>query len=413
MKKLLLSIFVLAVVFSCSKDDETPIPECTVPSNLQVTDISQTSVTITWESSNTDSGFILEYGESGFALGTGTIVNTTSTSYTINNLAANTTYDYYLTANCGNGNESDPTSVRSFTTLFPLVVAEFLPNLSELNLFEGDLENLNPSVYTYEYDLITPLFTDYAHKQRLIALPQGSSMVYQNDGLPEFPDNTVIAKTFYYNVDEQNPGLGKIIVETRVLIKIDGEWQTGNYKWNDAQTDASYTTDGHVVPLSYTDTEGATVNLDYEIPSNTQCFQCHNKSNIITPIGPKLRNMHFNNQLEDLIGDGMLTNVTNLSELEALPSWEDTANFTLEERARAYFDVNCAHCHQPEGSCGTETLLDLRYETRFNETSIYETRFSILTRIQNQIPDYGMPLIGTTIIHDEGVALILEYINTL
>lgn len=413
MKKSTFLVLLLALVMSCSKDDETPIAHCNAPLNPQANDITQTSVILSWDDVNSSSTYRIEYGESGFTPGTGTVVTTSNTSHALSNLSANTSYDYYVSSTCGNGNQSGSTSVRSFTTLFPVVVAEFLPNLSQLNLYHGTMEDLNPSIYTYEYDLITPLFTDYAHKQRMIALPEGASMQFQDDGLPIFPDNTVIAKTFYYNINEQNLGLGKIIIETRVLIKINGEWQTGNYKWNDAQTDAVFTTSDFVVPVSYTDTDGMAVNLNYEIPSNTQCFTCHNKSNIIVPIGPKLRNMHFNNQLEDLIDNGMLTGITDLADVEALPNWEDSSNFTLEDRARAYFDVNCAHCHQPEGSCGVETTLDLRYETRYDQTSIYETRYSILTRIQNQIPDYGMPLIGTTILHDEGVSLMQEYINSL
>ena len=92
-------------------------------------------------------------------------------------------------------NDDDFTPVED-----PLVVAEFRPNLSELNLFLGDLSDLNISSRAFEYNLNTPLFSDYAHKQRLIALPQNTTMQYNGDGLPVFPDNTVIAKTFYYNI---------------------------------------------------------------------------------------------------------------------------------------------------------------------------------------------------------------------
>ena len=85
------------------------------------------------------------------------------------------------------------TSVRSFTTLPEPVIPEFRQNLSEMNLFAGDLDKLQPSIYAFEYKLNTALFTDYAHKQRLIALPQGSTMTFNGNGFPNFPDNTVIA----------------------------------------------------------------------------------------------------------------------------------------------------------------------------------------------------------------------------
>ena len=412
MKRLSLLLFTLVLMFSCSKDNEDPVQPCNISSNLQVSNITHNSATISWQNNNTSTNVILEYGETGFTLGTGIQVNLNGTSYTVNNLNANTTYNLYVTSNCGNDNLSNSAQI-SFTTLQPPVVAEFMPNLSQLNLFVGDLENLTPSNRTYNYDLITPLFTDYAYKQRLIAMPSGTSMTYQDDGLPTFPDNTVIAKTFYYNVDERNESLGKIIIETRILIKQNGVWETGNYKWNVEQTDATYTMEGSIVNTTYIDQNGITQTLDYEIPSNTDCFQCHNINNIKTPIGPKLRTMNFNNQLEELIESGLLTNISSPSSVATLPNWEDDMNFNLEERARAYFDVNCAHCHQPGGSCSNESNLDLRYETRFSDTFIYDLRYSIFTRMNSNVVDYSMPLIGTTMIHEEGVNLINDYVDSL
>ena len=109
---------------------------------------------------------------------------------------ANTTYDVYIQTSCGPNNLSLYSNVYSFTTSVPNVAAEFKTNLSELNLFSGNLNELIITSKAFEYDLNTRLFSDYAHKQRLIALPEGTSMAYDGDGLPIFPDNTVIAKTF-------------------------------------------------------------------------------------------------------------------------------------------------------------------------------------------------------------------------
>ena len=416
MKKSVVIFLLFISVFSCSKDDGDPIQNCATPTNIEVSEITHSSAVLTWLSANESATYVIEYGETGFSLGSGTEVNVNGNSYTLSNLNANTSYNFYITAHCGNNNLSTTTSAQTFTTQQPPVVAEFLPNLSELNLFIGDLENLTPSPYAYNYELITPLFTDYSHKQRLIALPQGTMMQTQDDGsgLPIFPDNTVIAKTFYYNIDETNESLGKIIIETRVLIKQNGVWETGNYVWNESQTEAIYTTDGSTVNVSYTDTAGQSQTLNYEIPSGTDCFTCHSNAGEKTPIGPKLRNMNFNNQLEELISIGLLPSNTDIASIDPLPNWEDDVNFTLEERARAYFDVNCAHCHQPGGSCAEESTMDLRYETRFTDTYIFEFKDSILTRMMsNNVPNYSMPLIGTTIIHQEGLDLVIDYIDTL
>ena len=130
-----------------------------------------------------------------------------------------------------------------------------------------------------------------------------------------------------------------------------------------------------------------------------------------------MRTLNFNvggsNQLQRLIDSDLLEGLSDPSTVSVLPKWDDADNFTLEERARAYFDINCAHCHTAGGFCEEQSTLRLSFETSFGESSISERRNSILTRIQNTIPQYGMPLIGTTILHDEGVTLLIEYIDSL
>ncbi|MTE28046.1 hypothetical protein F1003_13980 [Winogradskyella sp. ZXX205] len=298
----------------------------------------------------------------------------------------------------------------------PLVVAEFRPNLSELNLFVGNLSDLNASSRTFQYDLNTTLFSDYSHKQRLIALPENTSMTYNGDGLPIFPDNTVIAKTFYYNIDERNLSLGKQIIETRILIKVNGEWQTGNYKWNAEQTEATLDLSGSTVPIAWIDNDGETNTVNYKIPSNTDCFTCHHSYDDITPIGPKLRNLNFtingNNQIDDFINSQNLIGLSSSSEVSAIVNWKDTSA-SLESRARSYFDVNCAHCHIPGGQCELESTLNLAFETSLEDSNIVTRKFSISYRISDYLEGVSMPLIGTTMVHTEGVDLIQDYLDTL
>lgn len=298
----------------------------------------------------------------------------------------------------------------------PPVVAEFKTNLSELNLYQGELSDLMLSPYAFEYKLNTPLFTDYAHKERLIALPQSTEMEFNGDGLPIFPDNTVIAKTFYYNVDERDLSLGRQIIETRVLIKTNGEWTTGDYKWNDDQTDAILDFNGSTVPVNWTDANGVSQSTEYEIPSNTDCFTCHNTYENITPIGPKLRTLNFSvngvNQIQHFIDNNLLTGLDNLSNVGNIANWEDTSA-SLETRARSYFDVNCAHCHIPGGFCDDLSTLNLDYATSLEDSNIVERKFSISNRISTYLPEFSMPYIGTTLLHTEGINLIQAFLDTL
>ncbi|WP_299114305.1 fibronectin type III domain-containing protein [uncultured Winogradskyella sp.] len=415
MKKLI-ALFLIITTFSCNNDDDNTVDACVEATNIQANNITINSATITWDDSNTANSYILEYGVSGFALGTGSIMTETTTSTDLSNLEPATTYDVYVQVVCSSNNSSMYSNVYSFTTETPPVVAEFRPNLSELNLFSGDLSGLNISSKAFEYQLNSELFTDYAHKQRLIALPDGTSMEYDGDGLPVFPDNTVIAKTFYYNADERDLSLGRTIIETRVLIKLEGEWETGDYKWNAEQTEAVLDLDGSILPIFWINAAGETNSVDYEIPSNSDCFTCHKTYEQKTPIGPKLRSMNFDidgsNQLDQLINNNQLVGLASSSSVASLPNWEDTS-LSLELRTRAYLDINCAHCHIPGGHCEDASILNLDFRTSLEDSNIESRSASIDFRITSNTEGEGMPLIGTTILHTEGVQLIQDYLNTL
>ncbi len=301
-------------------------------------------------------------------------------------------------------------------------VPEFSPKLSELLLFKGALADLRLNSTVHEYNMTTKLYTDHAIKLRTIALPENTQMTYNGEGLPVFPDNTVLAKTFYYFNDERNPSLGKKIIETRVLIKKNGAWQMGNYLWNDEQTDADLSLDGPTVNIDWIDNDGANRSVNYKVPIMLNCVQCHEKSGDNIPIGPKLRAMNFEhngkNQIQYFIDKGLLTGAPEVSQIETLPIWGD-ASFTLEERARAYMDVNCAHCHQPGGLHDSNMQMmggrpDLRYETVYADSNIDGFKADIKNRV-NTSPAYGpsMPLVCITQIHTEGVQLIHDYIDSL
>ena len=316
-----------------------------------------------------------------------------------------------LTFSCENDDSMTP-------VVAPEVIAEFKINLSELNLFTGSLNELNSTPLAYEYTLNSTLFTDYSQKQRIIALPKNTAMQYNGDGLPIFPDNTVIAKTFYYNLDERDLSVGKQIIETRLLIKINGLWETGNYKWNEDHTDAILDLNASTIPVSWIDINGQSNSTNYEIPSNNQCFTCHRTDVIKHPLGIKLRSLNLTingtNQLQDLKDNGLLVGLADVSNISILPKWDDSFNYSLEERGRAYMDINCAHCHAEGGYCEAQSPLRLNFETSFDDSNISSQKGSIIFRVSSDFqPGLTMPWIGTTLLHDEGVELILEYLNSI
>jgi len=418
MKRILLLVFILTCFSSCEDDTDDVIIFCEVPTGIEATDITHHTALLSWTNANDYKAVTIEYGLSGFQLGTGITVSTFESEITIENLTPNMTYEYNIVAMCSVDNLSMVSDTNTFSTEVSPVVAQFLPKLSQLNIFDGNLGDLNPSSNTFEYDLSTKLYTDYAHKLRLISLPDGQAMSYDGDGLPNFPDGTVMAKTFYYNLDETNLAAGKKIIETRILIKQSNIWHLGNYVWNDAQTEADYDEDSHILPVTWIDAQGNEKSVNYEVPDYPSCVMCHQNAGRRTPLGPKLRSMNFDvnntNQLQKFITDGHLINAPDPSTIGVLPSWEDDS-FSDEERTKAYFDMNCAHCHSPGGHHNMNFFeaMDLRYETRFSESNIYDYRFSIMARIETSISGYSMPFKGVTTPHTEALALIIPFLESL
>jgi uncharacterized repeat protein (TIGR03806 family) len=288
----------------------------------------------------------------------------------------------------------------------------------------------------FHYELATPLFTDYAVKDRFILLPKGKAAKYTGAGLPEFPDSTIIIKNFAYNNEQHE----KIMIETRILVRdpADHLWKVMDYLWNKEQTDAVKHITGAKVPITLLDEDGNKISTVYSVPNTNDCKRCHISNGVLTPIGPKARNLNFardgenENQLERWAGFGGITGLPVLNEMAALPNWKDSEHFTLEQRARAYIDVNCAHCHNATGDAAN-TGLYLEYEqTDAQHLGILKEPVSagggagglnydiipgdaahsiFAYRVNSAEPGTAMPELARSIIHKEGVQLIVDWIN--
>ncbi|ANF53832.1 hypothetical protein DA69_03125 [Brevundimonas naejangsanensis] len=311
------------------------------------------------------------------------------------------------------------------------------------------------------YDLTTPLFTDYAQKLRTIWMPPGVSADYTPDDALSFPVGTVITKTFFYPTgakgrvlrqgdprqfhDGDGLKLKQVrMIETRLLIRRPEGWTALTYLWNEAQTDAVLHRVGAAVPLTMTGSDGKDETFSYIVPNATQCSACH-ATNVATreiqPIGPKARllNRDFaysdrtENQLSRLTAMGYLKGVADPGQAPLQVSWTDAAAST-EARTRAYLDVNCGHCHNPKGAAATSGLyLDAPSPLSGSAglckppvaagAGTGNLRFDIVPgkadesimayRMDSTHPAVMMPEIGRSTRHDEGVALIRSWIDSL
>jgi uncharacterized repeat protein (TIGR03806 family) len=293
---------------------------------------------------------------------------------------------------------------------------DFAPSLTAYQLFDEPLASLQPAPGVYLYELSSELFTDFAHKQRLIRLPQGKAATISAEGELRFPEGTIIAKTFYYPADMRDPSGPARVIETRLLILTSGRWNVATYVWNTEQTDASLLLGGATANVSWLDDEGEAVATTYVVPHEGECVTCHQSGGSSAFIGPTLRNLNRDvtrsggeiNQLEYLVTEGVIDGA-GWTSAPFIPAYEDT-DASPESRARAYLDINCAHCHNPNGwDEASKPNLDLRFQTPLGQTGL--TRKA--RALKRQMETGQMPYLGTTLLHEEGIRLVLDYLETL
>ena len=354
----------------------------------------------------------------------GSVIGSVSTTYTV----------------CDAPNRSCATATIQITILQASPVAynlEAIPydSLSEYNFFEGNLAQLNPVHGVLPYKPINALFTDYAHKKRFVWMPRYTNALYNEDySLFDFPVGTILIKNFFY--ENVQPANTTQIIETRLLIKKADGWEFANYVWNEAQTEATYTLDGSFVELDWVE-NGTARSVNYRIPGRSECLTCHKAQDNPIPIGVKPQNLNSeyafedgtNNQLSAWEKLGYLDSFP--ASIETVANWQDTS-LPIEDRVRGYVDINCAHCHTEFGHCDYRPLRLAFYENHTAENlgvcvdpdtplpglgKLVEPRDpenSVLYyRINTTDEAYRMPLLGRTLIHDEGAALIENWIQSL
>ncbi len=301
--------------------------------------------------------------------------------------------------------------------------------LSAWKLFTSELK---PNARVIPYDLNTPLFTDYATKRRFVWIPPGQAATYKDDDTFDFPRGTIFSKTFSY------PDASKErLIETRLLVNTNTGWVALPYVWNTAQTEATLDVNADAVEVNWNG-----YNIHYAIPNSNQCKECHDQSKITSPIGPKARHLNRDfdypegrfNQLAYWTKLGILRGAPDPAQSPKQPVWNDPSTGSLDARARTYLEVNCAHCHSPNGSASNTGLYltDLERDPMrigFCKTPVSAGKasasmlfdavrghpeLSILThRMDSDEPKIMMPEIGRTLIHREGVALIREWLASL
>jgi putative heme-binding domain-containing protein len=237
-------------------------------------------------------------------------------------------------------------------------VAKFPRKLSETGLFAG-VAARKPAPGVQPFEITSPLWEDGAEASRLIALRDTSTVVTSvrhqpgrrgNEGRVDYtttwPKHAVLARTITLGRLAVKTAERDKPVETQVL-HYDGEnWNGYSYRWNEAASDAE------LVPA-----EGAEMNLrvpadpnavgtgtrDYtwRFQSRAECLRCHNsRTPVALAFNPGQLRGVGKRQMDALIDAAIVD--SNFFEQTRTSSEHSVGE---NASARAWLQVNCAHCH--------------------------------------------------------------------
>jgi len=315
------------------------------------------------------------------------------------------------------------------------IEGKFFSKLSDYRFFK-DLTNQIPADEVLPYELQSDLFSDYTHKQRFVYVPPSMKVKHKKNKVFMFPVGSVLIKTFSYQntMSELAPQL----LETRLLIHSEGGWKAVSYIWNEDQSEAYLSLVGGTIQTSFSDEDGIIRSVRYRAPNKNQCKECHQINASMTPIGPKARNMNLSLSYSDK-PQNQLAKWHDLGWIDQNIDFMKMVNYSslnedIEDRARAYLEINCAHCHIPGGAADTTGLYLMLEETNKKSLGFYKKpvaagkasfnlKYSIvpkkpnqsilLRRMESMDPGIMMPESGRALKHAEGIEVISEWINSL
>ena len=313
--------------------------------------------------------------------------------------------------------------------------------LSEWGLFE-DMSRQIPAADVIPYDVIAPLFSDYATKHRFLRVPEGQQVTIDANGDLVFPEESVLVKTFGFVADLRDPTSAERLIETRLLWRHGGEWVSLIYEYDADGREARLWQYGRRVPVSWTDAAGDPVSITYRVPDAIQCRNCHGGADPVHLLGVRVRQldrMHdFGgsvgtvNQLDHLVSLGILASAP--APADRHPLVDPFGSAPLEDRARSYMEANCANCHRVNGGSDQSGLLlgidvtdPLRLGIckepaaaghaaggrRVDVMPGYPDGSVLIYRVESEEPGVKMPELPSVLHHAEGAALLRQWVAAM
>lgn len=316
----------------------------------------------------------------------------------------------------------------------------FPQKLSDTGLFVS-LPEHRVAAGVIPYSVNVPFWSDGAHKQRWMAVPGLETIEYTTPRGWNFPDGSVLIKSFWL---EKHPGdpTTRFPIETRLMVRWQNEWAGYSYRWNDQATDATIVErDGQDISFAITDpSTGMVKNQTWHYPSRAECMVCHSRAaNYVLGLCEPQMNCDVTDD-----GGARINQIDRLEQLgyfykpPAKPASERLRLFPphdqsapLAARAASWLHANCASCHVEAGGGNSQfsaEITEVPEKRRLIDAIPVHSRFELpnprliapgapassvlLHRISHR--DHSrMPPIGSLIPDPEGVDLIKRWIEQL
>lgn len=320
--------------------------------------------------------------------------------------------------------------------------SSFPKTLSESGLFSNVAAHA-PAPGVLPYSINATPWADHAVSERFVAIPD-SLAVNPLVAKPEetgwsFPTDSVLVKTLALELEKGKPSSRRRI-ETQIL-HFDGiDWRPYSYRWNDEQTDAALVGPAgadRVIDVVDPEAAGGHRRQSWRFSGRAECQRCHNKWSgpPLSFNAPQLNKVHDYGgvsaaQLETFEQIGVIKPPIP-SEGRLRLSRPSDPSASLDDRARSYLHVNCAHCHRLHA--GSAVLSKMTYDLPLNKTDMIDVRptqgtfgihdarviapgdpyRSVLLYRMSKLGGGRMPYIGSSEIDREGVDLIFEWLSKL
>jgi len=323
-----------------------------------------------------------------------------------------------------------PNPRKAGSTTFPR-------KLSESGLFASIVDQA-PAPGVIPYSINAEPWADHAVAARFVGVPNELSIKAEGTAW-SFPKDSVLAKTLSLDMRHDDPSTRRR-VETQILHFDGSEWMPYTYQWNDEQSDATLvgaTGAARMFEIVDPNTAGGLRKQVWRFSGRAECQRCHNKWSgpALAFNTPQLNRDHdygntTGSQLETFAHIRLIEKPVPTEKRPQLADPRD-ASADLDGRARAYLQVNCAHCHRMHA--GGAVLSHMHFDLALGKTNMIEARPSqgtfgihaaqviapgdpfrsvLLYRIA-KLGGGRMPRLGSSEVDGAGVELIYDWLSQI